>query len=106
MIYRGWPSRETLNSQVRRPIKKALRLLIVTLVVAGCAPSFGPEKIAKQEVVLYSDVNQASEMTVPEGTACRISQRMSHGKVYGFHWTECENGFKGYLMVGDEKIFD
>jgi hypothetical protein len=77
--------------------------LVIPLLLIGCT-KWGPDKKASRAVDLYSDVQQiGTEDTIPSGTICRIDQRLSMGKIYGFHKIECQNGQVGYLMLGDDE---
>lgn len=84
-------------------------ILGISLLLIGCA-KWGPYKKTVREVTLYADVQQGGiDKIVSTGTICRIDARLSMGKVYGFHKTECKNGQTGYLMIGgdrDEEAFE
>lgn len=85
--------------------------LIIPLLLISCA-KWGPDKIASRKVDLYSNVQEFATLDfIAKGTVCRIDQRLSMGKIYGFHKIECQNGQSGYLMLGgigetDEQAFD
>jgi hypothetical protein len=81
--------------------------LAIPLLLIGCA-KWGRDKAASRAVDLYPDVQEVfTQDTIPSGTVCRIDQRLSAGKVFGFHKIECQNGQSGYLMLGgDEAAFD
>lgn len=77
--------------------------LVIPLLLIGCT-KWGPDQKASRAVELYSDVQRSAiPGTIPSGTICRIDQRLSAGKVYGFHKIECQNGQSGYLMLGDDE---
>jgi hypothetical protein len=77
--------------------------LVIPLLLIGCT-KWGPDKKASRAVDLYSDVQRtAVPDTIPSGTICRINQRLSAGKIYGFHKIKCQSGQSGYLMLGDEE---
>jgi hypothetical protein len=68
---------------------------------------FGPDKKAGRAVKLYADVQKSTlPETIPSGTVCRIDRRLSAGKIYGFHKIKCHNGQSGYLMLGEEEVFE
>jgi hypothetical protein len=82
--------------------------LVIPLLLIGCT-KWGPDKKASRAVDLYSDVQDVfAQNTIPSGTVCRIDQRLSAGKVFGFHKIECQNGQSGYLILGegDEEAFE
>lgn len=88
----------------------AHRVLIlgISLLLIGCA-KWGPDKMASRAVTLYSDVDLNILGIIPNGTTCRIDQRLSMGKIYGFHKIKCQNGQIGYLRLGadrDEEAFE
>jgi hypothetical protein len=78
-------------------------VLVISLLLIGCT-KWGPDQKASRAVDLYAGVQEVTPQgTIPSGTICRIDQRISAGKVYGFHKIECQNGQSGYLMIGDAK---
>jgi hypothetical protein len=82
--------------------------LVIPLLLIACT-KWGPYKKASRAVDLYSDVQDiGTENTIPSGAVCRIDQRLSAGKVFGFHKIECQNGQSGYLILGlgDEESFE
>lgn len=81
--------------------------LVIPLLLIGCA-KWGPDKKAGRPVTLYADVEMlGSDDIIPSGTICQIDQRLSMGKVYGFHKIKCQNGQSGYLRMGnDEEAFE
>jgi hypothetical protein len=84
-------------------ITPRILVLAIPLLLIGCT-KWGPDKKASRAVDLYADVQRATiPDTIPSGTICRIDQRLSMGKIYGFHKIECQNGQSGYLMIGDTK---
>lgn len=77
--------------------------LVIPLLLIGCT-KWGPYKKAGRAVTLYADVEmRGRDDTIPSGTICRIDQRESSGKIYGFHKIECQNGQSGYLMMGGDR---
>ena len=80
--------------------------LIIPLLLVGC-PKWGADKKASYAVDIYADVQQiGTDVTIPSGTVCRIDQRLSAGKVFGFHKIECQNGQLGYLLREDQQAFE
>jgi hypothetical protein len=83
------------------PITARILILAISLLLISCT-EWGPAKKASRPVDLFSDVQESgTENTIPINTLCKIDQRISVGKVYGFHKIECRNGQFGYVMIGD-----
>jgi hypothetical protein len=81
--------------------------MAISLLLIGCT-KWGPYTKASRTVDIYFDVQDTvAQGSIPKGAICRIDERLSAGKVYGFHKIECINGQSGYLMLGeDESAFD
>jgi hypothetical protein len=84
-------------------MRVALRILglVIPLLLIGCT-KWGAYKKAGRVVDLHSSVQSTAALdSIASGTVCRIDQRLSIGKVFGFHKIECKNGQSGYLILGD-----
>lgn len=83
-------------------ITPRILVLAIFLLLISCT-KWGSNKKASRDVDIYSDVEMWYRGTIRNGSVCRIDQRISDGKVYGFHKIECKNGQSGYLMLGDDQ---
>lgn len=81
-------------------------LLPVLLAMSGCHQWGAPQELTAS-VALYADVQALhTDVSIVEGTLCQIDQRLSAGKVDGYHQIRCENGQSGYIHIADKSQFN